>query len=158
MQVGGCHKPKCFPLFLFPSASGITLAQAMQGNCTTSFADTFTQRPGVKAQDLPKPNLLRLQRTPTCHTAQEECSSWTSDQPATADRRCLSFPCDTPAGESWDGGLKLFKHIILSWSCTTAQDSDTAHQPGDDVVKCLSLFLGHFWTHRQHQPYQRSLM
>lgn len=48
MQVGGCHKPKCFPLFLFPSASGITLAQAMQGNCTTSFADTSHSGLGSK--------------------------------------------------------------------------------------------------------------
>lgn len=85
-------------------------------------------------------------------------TSQTSDLPGTTERRCLSFPHDTPAGESWDRGLELFKCIFLSWSCWITQDSGTAHQPGVDLVKFLLLLLGHFWTQRQHPPYQRSLM
>lgn len=49
--------------------------------------------------------------------------------------------------ELWDD-LNTF----LSWSCSIAQGSATAHQSGVDFVKYLSLFWGHFWTHRQHQP------
>lgn len=149
------HKPKCCPLLLFPTASGITLAPAMQGNCTTSFAATSHtgQRPRVRAQDFQKISPMASEHTHMPRGAPSGKTSQTPDLPDTSDRTCLSFPHDKPAGESWDRGLKLFKHlfiynIFLSWSCRVARDSGAAHQPGVDLVKCLLLFLGYFWTQR----------
>lgn len=153
-----CHEPKCFPStppshFLwhhsvigharklhYTICRHITLWPEVWGQ-STGFSKEISP---TAAGDTHMPCSAPSGKTPQ-----------PSALPGTTDRRGearLDFPHVIPAGESWDRALKWFKHIFLTWSCRKAQDSGTVHQSGVDFIKYLPLFLGHFWTHRQHQP------
>lgn len=138
------HKPKCFPLFLFPTAPPSLWHWPWKKTALHHFADTSHtgQRSGSKHRIFQRHISLWLQEKPTCHVTLLQDRHQTSLR-GTTERKHLSFP----HGESWDRGLKLFKHIFLSWSCRTAQDS-SAHQPRVDFI-----VFPYSWVISEHTDY-----